>query len=237
MKRPPPKLYIFPHLGGAVNFYVPFSKAFSTGMKRVAVQYPARRNRQNIPILTSIPALVDDICNMLMPSNDADGQIAFFGHSMGGLVAFEVARKFESAGTPIAVLFVSACAAPGHVGYDYLQGSDRDLVNLVVQLTGTNPEFLDNPDFFATITPTLRTARAIAGYTCPPGTTVSCPIYAFLGDEDEIATYEKVAPWCGYTTSEFAARVFPGDHFYLNQNLPELVKDVEARMAHWCGCG
>ena len=89
-------------------------------------------------------------------------------------------------------------------------------------------------NFVVGVLPTLRAVRAIAGYTCPPETTVSCPIYAFIGDKDWIATQEDMAPWRDRTTGEFAIRVFPGDHFYLNSNLPELVKDIEDRTLDCC---
>ena len=107
--------------------------------------------------------------------------MAFFGHSMGGLLAFEVALRFQSAGHPIAALFVSSCAAPGHIRYKELQGSDRDILNLVAQVTDTNPEMLANDEFAATILPTLQSVRAIAGLHPPGGGTVACPIHAFVG--------------------------------------------------------
>ena len=59
------------------------------------------------------------------------------------------------------------------------------------EMTGVNPEFLENEEFAAKILPTLRGFQAIAKYDCPPDATVSCPIFAFLGDDDEVATYEK----------------------------------------------
>ena len=161
------------------------------------------------------------------PADQVDGKVAFFGHSMGALVAFDVARRFEAAGKPVAALFVSACAAPGEIGYDYIPESDRGLLDAVSAMTGANPEFLENEEFAAKILPTLRGLKAIANYECPPDATVSCPIFAFLGDDDEVATYEKVTRWSQRTTSEFSARVFPGHHFYLNDHLPELVGNIE----------
>jgi surfactin synthase thioesterase subunit len=156
--------------------------------------------------------------------------IAFFGHSMGALVAFDVARRFEAAGNPVAALFVSACAAPGQIGYDYIPESDRGLLDAVSAMTGANPEFLENEEFAAKILPTLRGLKAIANYECPSDAAVSCPIFAFLGDNDEVATYEKVTRWAQRTTSAFSARVFPGHHFYLNDHLPELVRDIEEKL-------
>ena len=174
------------------------------------------------------------VCRMLPPPDQSDDKVAFFGHSMGGLLAFEVARRFEVAGSPIAALFVSACAAPGRVGYEHIPESDRGLLDAVSEMTGVNPEFLENDEFAAKILPTLRGLKAISKYDCPPDATVSCPIFAFLGDDDEVATYEKMVPWSERTTSEFSARVFPGHHFYLNDHVPELVSHIEGKILACC---
>jgi surfactin synthase thioesterase subunit len=229
-----PKLYIFPHAGGSARYYVPFAQAFSGDIKRIAVQYPGRRGMHDLASFTSIPDLADQAMHMLSPLDQSDGKVAFFGHSMGALLAFEVARRVEAAGNPIAALFVSACAAPGRIGYEYIPGSDRGLLNAVSEMTGAKPEFLENEEFAAKILPTLRGFKAIANYDCPPDATVSCPIFAFLGDDDEVATYERVSPWSERTTGEFSARVFSGHHFYMNDHLPELVRDVEEKIALYC---
>jgi surfactin synthase thioesterase subunit len=228
------RLCIFPHAGGSAHYYAPFAKAFSSGVKCIAVQYPGRRGTHDLGSFTSIPHLADRVCEMLPPQDRSGEQVAFFGHSMGALLAFEVALRFEAAGNPVAALFVSACAAPGRIGYDYIPESDRGLLDAVAEITGANPQFLDNEEFAAKILPTLRGLKAITNYECPPGAKVSCPIFAFLGDDDEVATYEKVLPWSERTTSEFSARVFPGHHFYLNDHWPELVNDIEDKIASRC---
>ncbi len=171
---------------------------------------------------------------MLPPPDQSDEKVAFFGHSMGGLLAFEVARRFEVAGSPIAALFVSACAAPGRVGYEHIPESDRGLLDAVSQMTGVNREFLENEEFAAKILPALRGLKAISKYDCPPESTVSCPIFAFLGDDDGVATYEKVSHWSERTTSEFSVQVFPGHHFYLNDHIDELVSQIEDKVLAYC---
>ena len=229
------KLYIFPHAGGSAQYYAPFAQAFSSSdIKRIAVQYPGRNGTHDLPSFTSIPDLADQVWKMLSPRDQSDGKVAFFGHSMGALLAFEVAHRLEAAGSPIAALFVSACAAPGRIGYEHIPESDRGLLDAVSEMTGVNPEFLENAEFAAKILPTLRGFKAIANYDCSPDTTVSCPIFAFLGDDDEVATYEKVMPWSERTTAEFSARVFTGHHFYLNDHLPELVSDLESKLSALC---
>jgi surfactin synthase thioesterase subunit len=223
-------LYIFPHAGGSAASYVPFARAFSTDMKRIAVQYPGRPGGHDLPDLTSIPALADDVYKMLAPTTGPDARVAFFGHSMGGLVAFEVARKFESAGKPIAALFVSASPAPGHGGYEHLQGSDDELLQIVTELTGTNSQFIGDR-FGETILRTLRNYGVITKYSCPAGTTVACPIYAYAAADDAAVSYDSVLAWSDFTTSEFAIRVVPGEHFYVTEDVQELVEDIGHRIA------
>ena len=230
-----PTLYIFPHAGGSATFYVPFAKAFSADIKRIAVQYPRRDNRPGLTELTSIPALADEIHAMMAPSAQIEVPMAFFGHSMGGLLAFEVALRFQSSGYRVAALFLSSCAAPGNIRFKELQGSDQDILNLVARVTDTEPDLLANEEFAASVLPTLQSVRAIAGYTRPPEIKVSCPIYAFTGDDDALVAQENVAAWSARTTEKFALRVFSGDHFYLNNHLPELANDIESNALRMCG--
>ncbi|TRW82357.1 thioesterase [Mycolicibacterium sp. 018/SC-01/001] len=226
-----PRLFIFPHAGGSAQYYVPFAKTFTIDVKRTAVQYPGQRGKQDFASFTSLPALADEVVTMVSPDKlAAQEPVFFFGHSMGGLLAFEVARRFEDAGRPINGLFVSAVAAPGHVGYEDIPDDDEGLLGAVSTMTGANPEFMKNPEFAAAILPTLRGLKAIASYSCPPEVTLSGPIHAYFGDNDEIATAEKVAPWAERTRSDFSARELPGHHFYLNERLGDVVPDIEAKI-------
>ena len=229
----PPKLYIFPHAGASVDFYIPFARAFSGGIKRIAVQYPHRRGRDHLPVMASISTLSDDIYAVLA-ADESPGATVFFAHSMGALFAFEVARRFESAGTPIAALFVSASAAPSRMQFDQLSGDDHELLDTVSVMTGLDPEFVGSEKFAATVLPTIRSLKTIADYECQPGTTVSCPVYAFSGDSDTIVNRENVLAWAEHTTSDFAVRIFPGGHHYINDNLAELVHDIENRISQFC---
>ena len=86
-------------------------------------------------------------------------------------------------------------------------------------------------EFAARILPTLRGFKAIMAYECPPDASVSCPITAYIGDEDEIGTLERVEPWSRRTTGEFTLREFTGHHFYINDHLNELAADIESAVA------
>lgn len=225
------KLFIFPHTGGSADFYVPFAKAFTRGTRCVAVQYPGKRAGKDLSQYTSIPDLADRLCAMLKPDEEQPVPVAFFGHSMGGLLAFEVALRFEQAGNPIAALFPSAIAAPGlWPRRAELAGSDQQLLSLISEVTGANPEFLNDDQFAATLLPTLRGLKAVASYDPAPAAVVSCPIHALVAEGDELATDEVVMPWAARTTGGFDLTTFPGGHFYINTNLPRLSEWVEERI-------
>lgn len=228
----PTTLFIFPHAGGSPTYYVPFAKAFTADIKRIAVQYPGKGGTHDLTSFRSIPDLADRVMRLLPPASD--GPVAFFGHSMGALVSFEVARRYEAAGHPISALFVSASPAPGAVGAEYIPESDRGLLEAVATMTGVNPEFLENEQFAARILPTLRGFKAIMAYECPPEAMVSCPITAFVGDEDEIGTVERVSPWSARTTGDFTLREYSGHHFYIDDHLAELATEVESTIQKYC---
>ncbi|MGE2716622.1 thioesterase II family protein [Mycolicibacterium litorale] len=222
-------LFIFPHAGGSAPEYKPFARAFTMAAKRIAVQYPGRADRHDVPEMTSIGTLADAIHPMLAPST-VDSRVAFFGHSMGGLIAFDIARRIEQAGGHVAALFVSASPAPGHGGYEELhQGSDEALLDMVATMTGTDSRFVGG-EFGATVLKTLRSYGAITSYSCPPGTTLSCPIYAYAAADDAAVSYESVCAWSEFTTGGFAIRTVAGDHFYITEHVSEIVTDIEQRI-------
>lgn len=223
-------LYIFPHAGGSAGSYAPFARAFSLDIKRIAVQYPGRTDRHDVPDIESIPALAADVYSMLSANNITETPVAFFGHSMGGLIAFEVARKFEENGAPITALFLSASPAPGHGGYQQLKRSDAELLKMVNEMTGAGGQLVDGR-FGETVLRTLRNYGAITEYECPPGTQIACPVYAYAAADDSAVSYESVAAWSEFTTSEFEIRTVAGDHFYVTNTVDELVGDIERRIS------
>lgn len=225
-------LFIFPHAGGSASGYKPFARAFSMDAKRIAVQYPGRAGGHDVPDLESIPALADHIYPMLR-QNVVGSRVAFFGHSMGGVLAFEIARRLEEDGKSLAALFISASPAPGHGGYEQLyQGTDEELLEMVASMTGTDSRFVGGR-FGATVLKTLRNYGAITSYSCPPGATVSCPIYAYAAAGDTAVSFDSINAWSNFTTGDFALRTVAGDHFYITTEVNEVVTDIQARIVHY----
>ena len=214
---------------------MPLAKSFSSDVRCIAVRCSGRSGAHDLASFTSIPDLAESACRLLASAHQGDGNVALFGHSMGALVAFDVARRFEAAGMPVAALFVSACAAPGEIGHDYIPESDRGLLDAVGAMTGETLSSWRTKNSRPSFCPHFADSRPSQITSARPMRRCHAPFSLFLGDDDEVATYEKVTRWSQRTTSEFSARVFPGHHFYLNDHLPELVSDIEDKVALCCG--
>ncbi|MDN3357935.1 alpha/beta fold hydrolase [Actinomadura sp. DC4] len=210
------QLVCFPHAGGSASFYFPVSTALSPGVEVSAVQYPGRQDRRAEPNIDSLPALADAIFPVVRPL--ADRPLAFFGHSMGALLAYEVALRLEADGAPpLTRLYVSGRRAPSRYRPDavHRQG-DAGIVAELRRLSATDSELLGDPETLEMILPAIKSDyKAVETYEHTPGQSVSSPIYALIGDDDPKVTAEEANAWAEHTTGSFEMRTFPGGHFYL----------------------
>lgn len=223
-------LFIFPHAGGAPSYYVPFAQEFSSDLRRIAIPYPGRGGAHDVSSLDGIESLVDRLWRKLSPDTVGDGPIAFFGHSMGALVAFETACRFGAQGRAVDALFVSACAAPGHSGFDDVADSDDALLAAAAAMTGIDPQLLAHEEFASRILPTLRGFQAITRYRAPADAVLDCPIQAYVAADDAIATTDNMRHWADRTSRSFDMTTFGGHHFYLEEHAAELAAAIEGRL-------
>jgi surfactin synthase thioesterase subunit len=218
-----PVLICLPHAGGSASYYFPASKQLAPAFDVLSVQYPGRQDRRTEPGIGSIGELADRIFAALQPLPDAP--ISLFGHSMGAVVGFELARRLDDAGRTAAHLLVSGRRAPSIVKDDRVhEQDDRGLVQEMRAMGGTDSRLLEDDELTQMILPAIRSDyTAIETYRCAPGAAVTCPITAFVGDADPRAGVEEARAWRDHTTSTFDLEVFPGGHFYLESQLPAVL--------------
>ncbi|HEY3142688.1 MAG TPA: alpha/beta fold hydrolase [Acidimicrobiales bacterium] len=218
------RLVCFPHAGGAATYFAPLAKAMPGSIDVLALQSPGRQERLSERCIDSIEALTEAI----VPELDGwlDGPFALFGHSMGAIVAFEVARALEQQQGLVPVdLFVSGRRAPSTSRDEHVhRGGDRALINEVTRLGGTPRQLLDDEEVRQMMLPALRgDYKAIETYVWQPGPPLTCSISALVGESDPLTTEAEAAAWRTHTTGAFDLRTFRGGHFYLAGHLPELV--------------
>ncbi|GAA2986044.1 thioesterase II family protein [Streptosporangium longisporum] len=223
-----PCVVVFPHAGGSAGFFVRLAQELSPAVRVLAVQYPGRLDRRGEPAVEDLRELARRIAEVVAEERPA-APLAFFGHSMGALVAFEAALLGERGlGVAPDLLFVSGGRAPALTRVDpAVLRDDRSLVEEVVRLGATSPRVLEDQDLRELVLPALRgDYRALRAYVPAPGARVGCPIVALAGDRDPLAAVAEVERWRDNTSGAFRLRTFPGDHFYLTPRSRDVAETV-----------
>ncbi|MFF0309868.1 thioesterase II family protein [Streptosporangium sp. NPDC004379] len=213
----------FPHAGGTASYYHPLSAALAPAAEMLAVQYPGRQDRFDEPLIDDLSLLADRTAEAL---GGGDRPRVFFGHSMGAVMAFEVARRLDRGG-PVA-LFVSGRRAPSTTRLEtaHLLGDD-ELVALAEMLGGSDPEVLRHEELRGLILPSLRADyRAVCTHSPDGEARLAVPITALTGDADPVTSVAEAEAWGRHTTSRFELKVFPGGHFFLTGHVPEIARMI-----------
>lgn len=222
------QLFCFAHAGGGPSAFRPWRAPLAPEIAVRRVLLPGRESRLEEPPFRHITELIGPLCAALEPY--LDRPYALFGHSMGAVVAYEVARRFSGpARTAPTCLIVSGRRAPGRVpGQPRLSAlPDDQFVAEVGRLNGIPPEVLGEPGLLDMLLPALRADFELAETYRPlPGGRLDCPVVAYLGTDDPEVDYAGVLRWREVTTGQFAVRVFRGDHFYLKGGRPDVLNAV-----------
>lgn len=226
------RLVLFPFAGGGASAYSAWSTLVPPDVEVVCVQPPGREERLGEPPLTSAAVLGEQVVAALEPLNDRP--MAFFGHSMGALLAFDVTqrRRALGAGSPTH-LFVSSCRAPhlGDAWEDPRSLSDERLAHRLLALEGTPSEVLEHPELLALVLPTVRSDLTLTIDFQPfAQEPVDCPVVALGGAADPHVSTAELDAWSAYTRGEFCREVFPGGHFYLQESAHALVSLLAGKL-------
>jgi medium-chain acyl-[acyl-carrier-protein] hydrolase len=192
------------------------------------VELPGRASRFREPPFRRLDELVEKVAEVL--SSELDRPYAFFGHSMGGLISFELARRLRELGAegPLWV-FVSARRAPQFPSDDDPVHAlpEPEFIAKLRELNGTPEEVLQHPELMQMMIPLLRADFEVnETYEFEPGEPLACSISALGGLGDEEVTREHLEGWRRHTRGGFSLRMFPGDHFYLEAHRQPLLQAV-----------
>ncbi|TDC90509.1 alpha/beta fold hydrolase [Actinomadura sp. 7K507] len=221
------RLFCLPHAGGSAVFYRPWAKEISPAVEVHAVQYPGRADRMADAMVTDAHQLARLVAGAMAPLMDRPA--ALFGHSMGAVLAYEVARLLQERGSAPVHVFASGARPPHDRGDDRVAGKDDDgLVAEMVKLGGSDAEALQDPELRELVLPYVRNDfRLIEDYAHrPAGPRLTVPITAIVGDGDPHVSAERAAGWADVTDGRFALRVLPGDHFYLTEQQPDVIAEI-----------
>ncbi|HVE91986.1 MAG TPA: alpha/beta fold hydrolase [Actinomycetota bacterium] len=212
-------LYCFPNAGAGAAPYRPWADVLAPDIEVRAVTLPGREWRLKEPPVSSLPPLIDSLFHEISP--ELTPPFVFFGHSLGAMLGFELARRLRSEGLPLpATLIVSAHHAPT-VPSDHPRihdAPDDVFIQGLRGLSGTSDDVLDNRELMDLMMPALRADFAVAEtYEYRPQPPLPCDIAAYGGLEDKLISRERLAPWKEQTSGKFTLRMFPGSHFFIHE--------------------
>jgi surfactin synthase thioesterase subunit len=224
-----PRLICFHHAGGSPAAFREWPAALGGGVQLSAVHLPGRGRRFAESNATDFAALADAIASAVA----RDGvRPLLYGHSMGALLAYEVAWRLCAGEGPLPLHLIVAGAVPPDQfstgGWPAVE-SDADLLRRLATLGGTPQAIIDNNDLMSIYLPILRADIALcASYCYCPGPALPCPITALGSADDPEATLAALAGWGQYTTAGFTLRLFPGGHFFPATQLADVSQEITA---------
>ena len=227
------RLYCFSYAGGNAFLFLPWQAALNPAIEVCAVQLPGRGARLQEPPYSSLPLLIENLAGVI--SRQDPLPFAFFGHSLGALIAFELARYCDRHDLPLPLhLFPSGCDAPQYrsSGRRLHELDDRALIDALKEYNGTPQEVLENRELMELAIPTLRADFALAEkYKYQPGPALTIPITVLAGNRDDQIFAEQVQDWRKETTSTCSVKWFEGDHFFINSDRDNVVQFLNAKLA------
>lgn len=222
-----PRLYCFPHGGGAVSAFRPLATHIRPDVEICVASLPGRGPRAAERPEEELGHLVARLTDAVMESASRD--FVFFGHSLGALLSFEVARALRRRGSiSPAGLVVSGARAPQFMGSGERQRQCHDLprdelIEHLRSLGGTPREVLELPELMDFLLPALRADFKICEtYHYVAEAPLAAPLMVLFGEEDQEVRPHHVCGWQVQTTAECTSRKFSGDHFFLERHWPEI---------------
>jgi medium-chain acyl-[acyl-carrier-protein] hydrolase len=224
------RLFCFPYAGSGASVFRTWPGGLPTDFEVCPVQLPGRGTRLMERPFSQLSPLVQALTQALSPL--LDKPFAFFGHSLGSLVSFELARELRRQyGVYPVRLFVSSGHAPqiAHRGLPIHTLPEREFLAELHRLNGTPTEVLAHQELMEIMLPVLRADFALyENYVYAPDSPLDCPISAFGGLQDHRVSHSDLEAWRDQTSVSFSLRMFPGDHFFLNTT-PSLLLQVLSR--------
>ncbi|WP_254667833.1 thioesterase II family protein [Streptomyces griseus] len=224
------RVICLPHAGGSAHYFRPLAAALSPAAELLAVQYPGRMDRVSERYVTDFAELTERTLDAVR--RVADRPVVLFGHSMGALLGFQVAKRMEAEGIAPLALFASGARPPGRSLPPHTRPrDDEELMADLARLDGTDTGLLDNADMRALVLSTLRADYRMLRSHRRDDSVLACPVMSLTGDDDPVVSVDDARGWARHTAGPFGLRVFTGRHFYLDGHWSEVGTVITERAA------
>jgi surfactin synthase thioesterase subunit len=220
-------LVCLPFAGAGASFFRPWSKMAGAGLAVLPLQLPGRERLIDDEPLRNANAATNALLAQLKDALPAPSRVALYGHSLGAVLAYELAHRLVAEPDyEVVRLFASGSPEPANQRQHRATGmSDNDFLARVEEFAGYHHEALDDPEMRDMILPALRAdVEMHENYVPSTDTPLAAPITAIRGTDDTLVSYAEAAAWVKVTTEEFEYVEVPGGHMYLTETTPALLR-------------
>ena len=224
------KLFCLPYAGGSAMVYKKWEKYLNKSIKLCLLELAGRGGRNQEPYYSNIQEAVDNLYN-LVEASLGDEKYAIFGHSMGSILAYKLAEKISESNIKDPVhIFFSGRYPPcvfKEEGKKHLL-PEAEFIREAIRMGGISEKLLRYEVLFRKAMETLRADYRIletGGYYSeikPLNTDIS----VLFGREDELSLLSDMVKWKEYTNKQFCFHLFEGGHFYLHDNVKNIVQII-----------
>lgn len=230
------RLFCFPYGGAGHTVFLEWPRLLPDDVQVCMAKLPGRGPRFTEAAYDNVDAIVADLIEMIPALLDVP--FVLFGHSVGALITFELARELARRGQRLPVCLIASGRAAPQVPYSgpLLHQIDEDSLKRELRRIGGTPDsFLLNDEVFRAFLPMLRADFAVTErYEYRLGPKLPCAIHAFGGTDDPLVPPDSLQLWAEQTTESFTIRQFQGDHFFINTCRNDVVAAVDNLLAHVC---
>ncbi len=213
------RLFCFPFAGGSGHEFRQWGEKLPE-VEVYGVLYPGRASRFTTPLIDELGEMVSAVQDELQDYQDKP--YAFFGHSLGGLIAFELTRSLRGSRLQRPkLLCVSASDAPHLLPIPPIIHNlpDEAFIEAIRDFGGTPEAIFEHRELLDMTLPILRAdLKILETYQYRKGVPLTIPLYAVGGLGDTVVERDSLLSWEGHGTAEWDARFFQGDHFYFRED-------------------
>ncbi|MDP7034005.1 MAG: alpha/beta fold hydrolase [Planctomycetota bacterium] len=239
-KRPKVSLRLLgiPYAGGGSAVFQDWHDAFDSRIEFGAVLLPGRERRWKEPARKSVRSLANSLATALEPSLSVP--LALYGHSMGALIAFELARELGRRGfsQPVHV-FLGARCSPEHKSQDspiHRLPRDEFVAALTERYDSIPEEIRNEPEILDVFLPSLRADITLnETYVCDPAPPLFGAITALIGSDDLWTSKATCEKWSLQTAGSFRLLTLPGGHFFLREHPSLLFEEIGRDLSRYLG--
>lgn len=223
-------LFCLPYAGGSASLYEAWQGQFSENIILHPLEYPGRGSKSREPLISRLEPLIEELFSEVNEILPKGAPFAFFGHSLGAIIAFELACYFQKYKSCVPeILFLSGSPPPDRIDHipPISQMNDEEFISEIKKLNGTPETLIETKEFKSFFLPILRSDFSILDHYKSPSQKITVPLVVFGGNQDDRCSMEMLKHWEAWSEILPTFHTIQGGHFFIHkeQSVIEKIKE------------